>query len=186
MLPPITSGDSWQSLQTLAAYPATSGWVAKLRLTPRASGDAVIDLVASASGADHLFSASAATTANWVAGQYTAVLWAEQGASVATVSGEQLVIKPNLRTITAGYDGRTLARKTLDDLLAARAAWSLAQGGVQSYSVNGRQQEFKNAAELDREITFWQGQLASETAAANLAAGLRPKNQIYVRFTRPR
>lgn len=188
MLPTThTAGDTFTALVSLAAYPSSAGWSAKLRLVPRAAGGTPIELTATpAAGDGFAFQAAAGATASWTAGAYTSVLWVEKGADKFTVTQGQLQLAPDPRTIPAGTDTRSLPRKTLDDLLAARAVWASSQGRVRRYKIADTEREFNTAAELDAEIRFWQGQLASEDAAARLASGLRPRNRILTRFVRPR
>lgn len=187
MLPTThTAGDTFAAPVSLAAYPASAGWAAKLRLVPRAAGGTVVELTAAAAGDGFQFTALPAVTTDWVAGAYSSVLWVERGADKYTVAQGQLQIAPDPRTLAAGADTRSLPRKTLDDLLAARAVWASTQGRTRRYKIGDREREFNTAAELDAEIRFWQGQLANELAAERLAAGLRPRNRILTRFVRPR
>lgn len=181
-----TAGDTFTHTASLAAYPASSAWVGKLRLVPRAAGGAAIELTATASGDDHTFTASAATTTNWPAGDYTLVQWVEKAGEVRTTETGQLTVAANPRTIAVGTDTRSIARRTLADLIAARSTWATTQGRTRRYKIGDREREFASAAELSQEIAFWQGQLAVEDNASRLAQGLRPKNRILTRFTRPR
>jgi hypothetical protein len=160
--------------------------VAKLRLVARTGSSSPIELTAAASGDDHAFTVAAGTTAAWAALAYTVALWVEKGAEKYTVSQAQLTVAPDPRALAAGTDTRTPPRKTLDDLLAARAVWATTNGRTRRYKIGDREREFASAAELDAEIRFWQGQLAQEDAAARLAAGVPSRNRILTRFTRPR
>lgn len=181
-----TAGDTFVYTASLAAYPASAAWVGKLRLVPRAAGGAVIELTAAAAGNDHAFTASAATTSAWAAGDYAVVQWVEKAGEVHTTDTGQLTVAPDPRTIAVGTDTRSIARRTLADLIAARSTWATTQGRTRRYKIGDREREFASAAELNQEIAFWQGQLAVEDNAARLAAGLAPKNRILTRFTRPR
>lgn len=182
----LTAGDTFAATVAVPAYPASAGWVAKLRLVARTGSSAPIDLTAAAAGDDHLFTAAAAVTVDWPALAHTAVLWVEKGAEKFSVSQTQLTIAPDLRARGGGIDTRSLPRKTLDDLIAARAAWATTNGRTRRYKIGDREREFASAAELDAEIRFWQTQIAQEDAAARLAAGLPGRNRILTRFTRPR
>lgn len=182
----IVAGDTFSATESWPDYPASQGWVGKLRLVPRDSG-APIELVASASGDAFAFSAGATTTAGWAAGQYSALAWVEKAGEVHTVgSTVQLVVAPNPRALSGALDTRSQARKTLDDLLAARAAWSVSQGRVRRYTIADRQREFATPAELDAEIAFWQARVNQEEASAREAAGKPRQNRVLVTFTRPR
>lgn len=187
MLPAtLIAGDTFAHTETWADYPASAGWVGKLRLVARTGVAAPVELTAAASGDAQLFSASAVTTAAWTAGAYTAVLWAEKAGEVRTVRSDQVAIAPDPRAIAAGTDTRGLAQKTVDDLKAARSEWARTQGRTRSYKIADRERTYATSAELDAELRYWEGQLAAENAAARLAAGFRPKNRILTRFTRPR
>jgi hypothetical protein len=182
----IVAGDSLNFLTSTPGYSAADGWTLKFRLVPVLPSSAVISITTVADGADHRTTLAAATTAGWTAGTYSWASWVEKGAEEYTVQTGQVVVKPNPRTVAAGTDLRSLPRKTLDDLMAARAQWASTQGRTRRYKIGDREREFNTAAELDAEIRFWQGQLANELAAERLAAGLRPRNKILTRFVRPR
>lgn len=182
----IVAGDSLNFLTSTPGYSAADGWALRFRLVPVLGSSAVIDINSVAEGADHRTTVAAATSANWTAGNYSWASWVEKGAEQYTVQTGPVCINPNPRTVAAGTDLRSLPRKTLDDLLAARAVWASTQGRTRRYKIGDREREFNTAAELDAEIRFWQGQLAQEDAAARLAAGLRPRNRILTRFVRPR
>lgn len=186
MLTTFTAGDKFAALESLPGYPASAGWQAQLKMVPRQAGDPVLGVAGVGSGESHLFSAPPATTAAWKAGYYTWVIWVERAGDSFTLATGQISIKPDLRTIAAGHDGRSLARRTLDDLLTARSEWVRTQGRVRSYSINGRAQEFADAAQLNAEIQFWEGMVRQEEAAQRLAAGKPSRNRILTRYQRPR
>lgn len=182
---PFTAGDSFSALRSWPQYPASAGWVLKLRLVPRAAGT-VIELTAAAEGDDHRLSALPAATGGWGAGAYGFAEWVEKGTEVYTLSTGQAQVLANPRAAAAGTDSRTLARKTLDELLAAKAMWDTTGGRQRRYKIGEREMEFNSEAEIIQKIHFWEGQLAAEQQAADLAKGLRPKNRILTRFVRPR
>lgn len=183
-----TAGDTFTRLSTWPAYPAGAGWVGKLRLIPRstAGGAAVIELTAAADGDTFRFTAAASATAGWVAGAYALAEWVERAGEVHSTGADELMLAANPRSLAAGTDGRSLAVRTLADLIAARATFVATQGRVASYKVGDRERTFRTAAELNAEIRFWEDQVAAENQANRLAQGLAPRNRILVRFTRPR
>lgn len=181
---PFTAGDSFSALRSWPLYPASAGWVLKLRLVPRAAGG-VITLTAAAEGDDHRFTAAPGTTTSWTAGAYGWAEWVEKGAEVYTVDTGQATVLADPRLAAAGTDSRTLARKTLDDLIAAKAVWDTTGGRQRRYKIGEREMEFNSEAEIIQKIHFWEAQLAAEQQAADLAKGLRPKNRILTRFVRP-
>lgn len=182
----LVAGDSLNFLTSTPGYSAADGWVLKFRLVPRTVGNDVISITTAADGEDHRTAIAAATTASWAADNYSWSGWVELGTEQYTVQTGQIVIKPNPRTVAAGVDLRSVPRKTLDDLLAARATWATTQGRTRRYKIGDREREFASAAELNAEISFWQGQLNEELAAERLAAGRPSLNRLHVRFTRPR
>ena len=101
----FTAGDSFSELRSWPAYPASAGWVLKLRLVPRSNAGAVIDLTAAAEGDDHRFTALASVTGGWSAGSYGWAEWVERGAEVYTTATGQAVIAPDPRAASAGSAG---------------------------------------------------------------------------------
>lgn len=182
----LVAGDTLNFLTNTPGYSAADGWVLKFRLAPRTGANSVIDITTTAEGGDHRTAVAAATTANWAPDNYSWASWVELGTEQYSVGSGQMVIKPNPRTIAAGADLRSVPRKTLDDLLAARATWAVSNGRTRRYKIGDREREFASAAELDAEIRFWQGQLNEELVAERLATGRPPLNRLHVRFTRPR
>jgi len=182
----LIAGDSLNFTAAVPDYSAAEGWTLKYRLVPRNAGGAVIDITATVVGDEYAVQIPATTTAAWGAGVYTWTSWVELGTEVYTVDAGQITVRPNPRTLPAGYDGRSQAHKALEDLKTAFATFSATQGTVRRYAIAGREMEFNSAAEILKQIAFWEAQLANEQAAADLAKGLKPKNRILTRFTRPR
>lgn len=185
---PITAGDTLTATAAWSQYPSTDGWNGFLRLIPRAGAGGPIDIVGQAADdGTHLFVVDAATTASWTAGDYGVVGWVERGGEVhTTTTGDQVTVAPDPRTATAAVDTRSLARRTRDDLIAARAAWASSQGRVRRYKVGDREREFATSAELNAELEFWESRVLAEQIQADAAAGKPPQNRVLVRFTRPR
>lgn len=90
----LIAGDSYSESVSVAAYPATAGWVLKQRLTPRASAGTPINLTAIAEGDAYRLSETAVNTANWAAGAYTWSRWVEKAGEVYTVATGQLTVLP--------------------------------------------------------------------------------------------
>lgn len=182
----ITAGDSLNFLVAGGAYPASAGWVLTYLLVPRAAGPQVT-ITAVAEGDDHRVAVASATTENYAAGTYTWFRRVEKTGERYTLDQGQLVVSPNPTSLgAAGFDGRSMARKALEDLKAARASWIATNGRVASYTIAGRQMTYRSGAEIDREIAYWEQQVASEEMAERIAQGLRPRNRIVTRFVRPR
>lgn len=182
----LHAGDTFTALESLAQYPASAGWVASLSLVARTHGNTAATITGTAEGAAHRLTAAAATTADWAPDAYTWALWVARGGEFHTVDKGQLTILPNLRTAGAGADGRSLARRTLDDLMVAKAGWDTSGGRTRRYKISDREMEFNTEAEIIQKIAFWEAQVAKEAAADRIAAGGRPRNRILTRFVRPR
>ena len=184
MLPKIVAGDTLTHTVTLTDYPASQGWVLSYRLVPRGAGTAYT-FDAAASGDDHLVTVAAATTATWVAGEYTVAAWVtgtgSERFSIASETG-QATLYANPATIATGTDTRTQAEVALADARAAFAAWSPA---TKSYTIAGRQMQFNTPAEIIAVVNHWAGEVKREKRAADLAAGLgNTSGKVYVRMAR--
>lgn len=187
--PPLIAGDTLNYSVVLAKYPASEGWRLKYRLVPLQAGGQDIQLQALTAddGVTYTVRTLAGQTSSWEPGQYGFAAWVENnGGEVYTVETGQQQVLADPRVAAVATDSRSLPRRTLDDLLAARAAWATSQGTTRRYKIGDREREFATAAELNQEIQFWEGQVAAEQNALRLAQGLRPKNRILTRFVRPR
>lgn len=181
----LFAGDSLSFLALGGAYPASEGWVLKYRLVPLTAGGAAIDITATAEGDDHRVALAAATTAAWAPDTYSWVRWVDKAGEVYTLEKGQLVVRADPRTLPAGYDSRSLAHKALDDAKAAYATFASSKGALRRYRIGQREMEFHTAAEILKQIAYWEAEVAREERAARLAKGLRPKNRIVTRFVRP-
>lgn len=177
----LIAGDSLNFVSSTPGYPASAGWMLKFRLIPRAAGGTPIDLTAVAEGDDHRVAVAAATTAQWVAGAYSWTSWVEAAGETYTLEGGQIVVQPDPRQAAAGYDNRSLAVRTLEDLMAAKAGWDTTSGRQRRYRIGEREMEFASEAEILQKIKFWQFEVQRETNAARLAKGLSAGNRFYVR-----
>lgn len=173
------AGDSVSWTESLPAYPASAGWALKYRLL-WATGAAVA-IAASANGDDHAVSLAASTTADFIAGSATLLAWVEKGAERVTLAQKPVTVLPNLAAATT-YDGRSQAVKALADAKAALAAYmEKGQLHVAEYDVAGRRMKFRAATEIQDLITYYEGEVARERAAAALLAGGSP-GRVLTRF----
>lgn len=161
----LVAGDSLNFATSTPDYPASAGWVLKYRLVPRGTGSA-IELTATAEGDDHRVQVAAATTAGWSAGAYGWAAWVEKTGEQYTVDSGQITVTPNPRTVAAGTDLRSEARKALEDLKTAHAAYVASNGTVASYQIADRQRTFRSVAEIVKLITYYEQQVAKEDALA--------------------
>jgi len=173
------AGDSVSWTVSLPAFPASAGWAVSYRLlTP--SGLAV-DITTTADGDDHVANLTATQTAAWSAGTATLVCLATKSAERKTVDSKTVTILPDLAVIGT-FDGRTLNKKTLDDLETALAAYAAAgQGHVAEYTVAGRVMKFRTVEEIESLIARYKRAVAKERAALALLNGEQTPGRCYYR-----
>lgn len=172
----IRAGETAQWTKSLADFPTTEGWTLTYEIVSAAQR---YTFNASASGADYLISVSAATTVNWVAGDY---LWAAKvtkAGEVHQVSEGAIVIKPSFG---AAVDARGHARKTLDALEAWIEGRDIA---VAEYEVAGRRLKTIPIEQLLVLRDRYRRDVRAEDDATRAAAGLPSRNKLLVRFGRP-
>lgn len=165
----IAAGTTLKFTVTLAAYPASAGWVLAYRLAPRVAG-APIDITGAASGADHLVSVAKGTTASWASGIYTVAAWVDNGADRFEVDSEagEITITPNPATLAAGIDQRSSAEVSLANVQALLQG--KASSGTQEYTINGRQLRSYPLPDLLR----LEAKLKTDVDRERIAAGKTP------------
>ena len=174
----IVAGDTVAWQKALPDFLASAGWVLKYRLINVAGK---YDITASASGDNHAVNVSAATSAAYAAGAYTWTSYVEKAGERYTVETGALTIKPNLAAEAGGFDTRSSAKKALDLFDAA----ILAQGAsawCQEYEIAGRKMKYRTAADFLLMYNRLKAEVAREVAADRIAAGLKKKKKITVRF----
>lgn len=187
----IVAGDTLDFVTSVPDYPASAGYTLKYRLVPRTSGTAILLTAATSGVDDYRVTVAPATSAGWTSGEYSAFAWVEK-------SGERHTVDPGLvdeqgnssllvrilpdPSAVAAYDGRSTARKALDDALTALATFHATNGLVRSYSINGRSMEFKDERDIRSRVNYWQAKVDSEEATTLLSQGLpgRPKLQVVL------
>jgi hypothetical protein len=172
----IVAGDTVRWPDSFTDYPATDGWVLKHRLAPLGAG-APVDLTAAAEGSAFETTIAAVDSAGMSAGAWTLVSWVEKAGETFTVGQRQVEVRPNPRDMAAGFDGRSAARKALDD---ARAAFYAFNPARKRYKIGEREFEFNTASEILVKIH----QLEREVQKEDIAAGLvtRPARRIFSRL----
>lgn len=176
----VRAGDTIAWQKTLSDFPASSGWTLKYRLINAAGS---IDIVASASGADHLVSVSATTSATWQPGTYQYQSYVTKAAERYTVAIGSVEILPNLAAQVAGYDTRSTAKKTLEQLEAAHADYvSKGQGITQRYTIQDREIWFRSAADIIKLMNYYRNLVAQEEAAAAIKDGVKKLRTIQASF----
>ena len=180
----LIAGDTLNFLTSVPDYLASAGWVLHFRLVPRTGTNPAIAIDAVAEGDDHRTQVAASATGAYAPDSYTWNSWVTLAAEVYTVDAGQITIRPNPRSVAAGYDGRSLAVKTRDDLLAAFATFTSSNGTTRSYRIADRERVFNTAADILVQISFWEREVARETAALLAATGQARGGRFYLRQTR--
>ena len=174
----IRAGDLISWSKSLQDYPANAGWSLTYTLI---NADTKITINASASGADHLVSVDAATSAAYAAGSYTWMARVTNDAEIYTVAVGSLTIQPNLAALTT-FDGRSHAKVMVEAIEAA------IQGRASSVqlrmAINNRSIEYLSPTELIKWLSFYRAEVAKEAQAETIRkTGANPRN-IGVRCTR--
>jgi hypothetical protein len=173
----IVAGDTVAWLKSLSDYPASAGWVLSYTFINSATK---ITATATASGAEHLVTIPAATSAAYTPGTYTWQAVATKAAERYTVGTGALVIAPDL-TAAATYDTRSSAKKALEAVNLALESYG-AKAYQQGYEIAGRKMQFQTPGEFLAFRSRLMAEVAREDNATRLAAGLAGKNQLFVRF----
>lgn len=173
----LTAGDTLDFVTALPDYPTSDGWVLWFRLLPRTAGTA-IDLETIAAGDDHRAVATAATTSNWTAGEYTWASYVVNGATRYSVASGTVTVLPDPATATA-YDGRSAARIALDAVEAVIG--NRATLDQEQYSIAGRSLQRTPMADLLRLRSALRIDVAREEAANRRKLGLDDGRRIYLR-----
>ncbi len=177
MVDQITAGDTLDFTTVTADYPASDGWVLVYKLIPRTAGT-VYTLTSTADGDDHRIQATAATTAAWTAGTYSWAAYATLGTESYTLETGVTQVLPNPRTATT-LDTRTSAAVALDNVVATLQG--RATSAVLEYEIAGRRLKYLSPADLIKLKSHLEREVASEQAAARLAAGLTGARKIQFR-----
>lgn len=178
----FTAGDTVSWTRTLADYPASAGWVLSYTFI---NASAKFSATGTASGDDHAITLSAAATAEFAAGDYAWQSRVTKGAESYTLATGRTIVKPSFAAL-ATLDSRSPARRALEAMESAYIAYlSNSQGHVAEYEIAGRRMKFRNAAEIWQQIEKLRAEVAKEDDAARLAAGLKPRRRLLVRFNSP-
>lgn len=171
----VNAGDTVKWTRTLADYPASGGWALAYTLI---NATHKITFSASASGDDFLIAVGAATTTAWAAGTYD---WREQASKAGEIytTGEgRIVVAPSFSAST--LDNRTHAARALaaiEAVLEGRAS-----SATLEYEISGRRLKYISFPELLALRDRYRAEVAKESAANSIAAGLGDSRRIFVRF----
>lgn len=174
----IRAGDFLTWTKTLSEYPANAGWALVYTLI---NGSSKITINATSSGADHLVSVPAATSANYPAGSYSWIARVTKGTEIYTLDQGSITVLPNLAALVT-FDGRSHAKVMVEAIEAA------IQGRASALQlrmmINNRSIEYLSPAELIKWLSFYRAEVAKEAQAETIRrTGQNPRN-IGVRCTR--
>lgn len=173
----IHAGATVAWTKTLGDYPASDGWELSYRLTNR---DAHYDITTSADGSAHAVAISSATTAAYIPGDYQLVSWVAKASDRYFVASTAVNVQPDLSRIE-GYDGRSIAAKTLEKMDEALLRYS-ANAWKQSYTIEGRTMTFRSTGGFFAMRSRLQAEVKNEDRAERLRDGKASRNKIRVRI----
>ena len=170
----IVAGDS--AIFTVPKFGAFAPDAATCTVLLRGPDSKSIAAVAEADGwASEL---TAEESADLAEGLYTLFYRYESGSAKKTVRIGTVMVEPNPDE-AADFDGRSLARKALDDALAALADFMKDGGKAKSYTIGTRSITYRDISEIKDAIAFWRGIVRQEEIAE---LGYDPYLK-YARFT---
>jgi hypothetical protein len=175
----IYAGDSVTWKISGGDYPATSGWTLKYALVMAGK---LITVTSAASGADHLVTITAATSAAYPTGEYSWRSYVEGGTSERyQINTGVMFVRENYALAADGYDARSWAKQTLDAIRARlKGDASTAQMNRRVGDLSVGEIPLPDLLRLEGELAQ---RVAAENAAADLAQGRRTKaNKIKTRF----
>lgn len=184
MIEELIAGDTLDFLDSVPEYPPADGWTLKYRLVPRFTTptQVPIDITASTSGSDYRVQAAASITAVWAPGAYTWARWVEMAGPIRQSLGDgQILVKTDPAAAVQGYDGRSHARKMLDQIEAAFEAFQL---GIKTYTIGSRSMTKSDIPELLTLRDRYRAEVANEAAAEQVASGLPNPRNVGIRFNR--
>ncbi len=170
----IAAGDTVKWSRSLGDYPASDGWTLSYEFV---NSTHRFTATASASGADHLVTLSAATTGAYTAGWYDWRARASKSGEVYTIGTGRTQV---LASFAAATDARGFSRTLLDKVETMLSGKATAD--VQSYQIQGRQLSKYTFEELLRLRSTLQAEVAREDAALAAENGQADRRRIYVRF----
>jgi hypothetical protein len=183
-----TAGDTLSFRVDVTDFLSTDGWTLTYYLTPRFTTpvQARIELLASGNAdGSYQVQEAAANTATWAPGAYGWQRRVAKAGVVQTLAGSEnqgeCLVRANPATLAQGYDGRSHARKMLDQVEAALEAFSM---GVKAYTIGSRSMTKQDLPEILKLRDQYRAEVANEDAAAKVASGLPNPRNVGIRFNR--
>jgi len=164
----VTAGDTLTWKKSLSDYPADSGWSLSYALLGSAGK---IAINASASGADHLVSVSATTSAGYAAGVYAWQSYVTHATSGRVMVGSGTIeVLANFAAISTATDTRSHAKTVLDAIEAIIEG--RASTGDQELTIDGTRLVKMSVEQLIMLRLRYLREYRSELQAAKIAAGV--------------
>lgn len=178
----ITAGDS----VSWADFPFRDIWQNSVHapdwtLKYAIRGAVTLDLTAVGTGSEWWTSISAAQSNSLTPGVYFWQCFVEKGSERITVGHGQLEVLPNMATASAGFDGRSQARRDLEAVQAAMRAM-ISGGAVQRYAIGNRQVDKMTMSDLITLESKLKTEVAREEKAQKIKNGLGNPDNLFVRF----
>ena len=159
---------------------ASEGWALKFVAVGRL-GAITINATADTENAnDFSFTAAAATTGAYTAGDYQWQIVATKTTTRYTIATGIVTVSDNIAGRSAAYDNRSHAKKVLDAIEAVLE--NRASATDQSYTIAGRSITKIPLQDLMRLRAQYKAEYESEVATENIKMGLSGKNKIFTRF----
>lgn len=199
----LIAGDTVRWLKHLPDYLPADGWQLSYQLV---NAQHTITIESTPSGDSHLVRASAVESSNWGAGQYSFVARVHRGANTADTTGttadttevqandsagpafEQFTVLSGRMSVAPAFGATPFdARSTAQQMLDMVEAYLLDSNNLKAakYQIAGRNLERYPLPDLLALRDKLRGEVARETAAERVAAGLPDPRRVFVRWSRP-
>ena len=156
-------------------------------LTYNYRGTDLLDITAAqdGTGSRWLVTITADQSATIRSGEYTWQAKVSKAGEVYTVDSGHLRVLPNLAFEAGGFDGRSVARRTLERI--ERVMYGRGSRDDLSYQAPGTGMSLvkMTPAQLLEWYNYWKAEVAREQAAEDLANGKASGRDILVQFARP-
>ena len=177
----LVIGDTWGWTISISDYPAPTY---TLKYAIRCLDLSVIDITATADGADHIIAVAAGTTAGYSAGDYTWTCYVEKGTGGSleryTIDSGLVTLKPAMFATLSSTDVRPHAQKMLAAIEAVQ--YGRATHAELSLNINGKAIQYLKPDELIRWRSFFRDEVAREKRDEQIAQGTETGRRIVTRF----
>jgi len=163
---------------------ASEGWVLKFVAVGKLGAFSITASADTENADDFLFSAVAATTAAYVAGDYQWQVVATKAPNRYTIATGLISLLDNIANRTTLYDNRSHVKKVLDAIEAVLEGRASRQD--QSYTIAGRSLSLTPIPDLLKLRSLYKSEYESELAAERIKAGRGSGRKILTRFVTPR